>query len=254
MSIATDTGVKARVHPSPNHNERAGGGPIDMLILHYTGMPDAEVALRRLCDPRAEVSAHYLVYEDGAVVQCVPEARRAWHAGKSFWKGETDINSRSIGIEIVNPGHDGDYPDFPKAQIDAVIELVRDICGRHSIPPWRVLAHSDVAPDRKTDPGEKFPWDLLAQHGLGHYVDPVHAAGGIFMQEGDSGQPVEAIQSMLAIYGYDVGITGVFDERTRNAVTAFQRHFRRDKVDGIVDQSTVETLHGLLASLPSLNA
>ena len=254
MSVATDTGVKARVHPSPNHSERAGDGRVDMLILHYTGMPDAESALRRLCDPRAEVSAHYLVHEDGGIVQCVPEARRAWHAGKSFWKGETDINSRSIGIEIVNPGHDSGYPDFPQVQIDAVIELARDICRRHSIPPWRVLAHSDVAPDRKADPGEKFPWDLLARHGIGHYVDPVPASGGIFMQEGDTGQPVEAIQSLLAIYGYDVGISGVFDERTRLAVAAFQRHFRPEKVDGIVDRSTVETLHALLASLPSLSA
>ncbi|WP_417686209.1 N-acetylmuramoyl-L-alanine amidase [Roseibium sp.] len=252
MSVATDTSVKAKVHPSPNHNDRALGAPIDMLVLHYTGMKSAEEALQRLCDPRTEVSAHYFVYEDGRILQCVPEARRAWHAGKSFWKGETDVNSRSIGIEIVNPGHEWGYTDFPEAQIAAVAELCADICRRHSIHPWMVLAHSDIAPERKEDPGEKFPWATLAKAGVGHYVDPVPVTTGLFMQEGESGQPVEAVQSMLAIYGYDVDITGHFDTRTRYAVTAFQRHFRPEKVDGIVDQSTIETLHALLARLPRL--
>ena len=253
MSVQTDTGVKARVHPSPNHSARAEGVPIDMLILHYTGMEDAETALQRLCDPRAEVSAHYLVYEDGRILQCVPESRRAWHAGKSYWKGERDINSRSIGIEIVNPGHDGGYPDFPDVQIGAVIELSKDICGRHSIQPWMVLAHSDVAPDRKMDPGEKFPWDRLASQGVGHFREAAPITTGLFMQEGEQGQPVEAVQSMLALYGYDIDVSGQFDCRTTEAVTAFQRHFRQDKVDGVVDQSTVETLHRLLAALPSLS-
>lgn len=252
MSVATDTGVKAKVHPSPNHSERAKDAPIDMLVLHYTGMPDAESAMRRLCDPRAEVSAHYLVDVDGSITQCVPEARRAWHAGKGFWKGEIDINSRSIGVEVVNPGHDGGYPDFPDKQIDAVIELLRDICQRHSILPWMVLAHSDVAPDRKTDPGEKFPWDRLARHGVGHYVEPVSISSGLCMQEGDSGQPVEAVQSLFALYGYNVEVTGVFDKRTKDVVAAFQRHFRQEKVDGVADQSTIETLYALLAALPSL--
>ena len=127
MSVETDTGVKARVHPSPNHGERATGAPIDMLILHYTGMQSAEEALQRLCDPRAEVSAHYLVNEDGTILQCVPEARRAWHAGKSFWKGERDVNSRSIGIEIVNPGHEFGYREFSDKQIDAVSNLSQEI-------------------------------------------------------------------------------------------------------------------------------
>ena len=253
MSVATDTGIKARVHPSPNHGDRAPEAPIDMLILHYTGMQDGEAALQRLCDPRSEVSAHYLVHEDGSVLQCVPEARRAWHAGRSFWKGETDINSRSIGVEIVNPGHEWGYRDFPAAQIDAVIELCADICKRHAILPWMVLAHSDIAPGRKADPGEKFPWAELAQRGVGHYVEPLPASGGLlFMQEGESGQPVEAVQSLLALYGYDVAINGEFDTRTRHAVEAFQRHFRQEKVDGIADQSTIETLHALLSKLPAL--
>ncbi|MBD8890584.1 N-acetylmuramoyl-L-alanine amidase [Roseibium litorale] len=252
MSVTTDTGVKARVHPSPNHGERPAGVPIDTVILHYTGMQDAEGALRRLCDPRAEVSAHYLVCEDGSILQCVPEARRAWHAGKSFWKGETDLNSRSIGIEIVNPGHEFGYRPFPSVQIDAVCDLTADICKRHRIQPWRVLAHSDVAPDRKEDPGELFPWNVLADRGVGHYVSPAAMTSGFFMQEGEEGQPVEAIQSMLALYGYDVQISGVFDRRTRDAVTAFQRHFRQEKVDGVVDRSTLETLHQLLSTLPAL--
>lgn len=252
MSVATDTGVKARVHPSPNHGERLGSGAVDMVVLHYTGMQDAESALRRLCDPRSEVSAHYLVYEDGTVLQCVPEARRAWHAGKSFWKGATDINSCSIGIEIVNPGHEFGYRPFPEAQIAAVCDLTADVCNRHAISPWRVLAHSDIAPDRKEDPGELFPWHVLAEQGVGHYVPPAPLSSGLFMQEGEQGQPVEAIQSMLALYGYDVDINGSFDRCTRNAVTAFQRHFRQDKVDGVVDRSTLETLHHLLSALPAL--
>ncbi len=252
MSVATDTGVRARVHPSPNHGQRAQGADIDMVVLHYTGMHTAEAALQRLCDPRAEVSAHYLVYEDGAILQCVPEARRAWHAGRSFWKGETDINSRSIGIEIVNPGHEFGYRPFPDVQIEAVIALVQDICNRHGIRPWMVLGHSDIAPDRKEDPGELFPWDRLAEAGIGLYVEPQPIVSGLFMQEGESGQPVEALQSMLALYGYEVDITGVFDGKTRQVVTAFQRHFRPEKVDGVVDQSTIETLHRLLGKLPSL--
>ncbi len=253
MSVATDTGVKARVHPSPNHGERAPGVPIDMLILHYTGMPTAEAALQRLCDPAAEVSAHYLVYEDGAILQCVPEARRAWHAGRSFWKGDTDINSRSIGIEIVNPGHEFGYRPFPEAQIEAVSALAADICRRHAIPPWRVLAHSDVAPDRKEDPGELFPWGRLAKEGVGLFVEPFPIGSGLFMQEGDRGQPVEAVQSMLALYGYGLEISGEFDRATGLVVTAFQRHFRPEKVDGVVDQSTIETLNALLRKLPALS-
>lgn len=254
MSVATDTGVTARVHPSPNHGERAPGAPIDMLILHYTGMQSGEEALQRLCDPRAEVSAHYLVHEDGEILQCVPEARRAWHAGKSFWKGETDVNSRSIGIEIVNPGHEFGYRAFPERQIDAVAALAKDICHRHDILPWMVLAHSDISPERKEDPGELFPWKRLAEAGVGLYVEPHQIVAGLLMQEGDQGQPVEALQSMLGLYGYDIDINGTFDAKTRHAVTAFQRHFRPDKLDGVADHSTIETLTSLLRKLPSFSA
>ncbi|WP_299473467.1 N-acetylmuramoyl-L-alanine amidase [uncultured Roseibium sp.] len=253
MSVATDTGVKATVHPSPNHGERAQGAPIDMLVIHYTGMRSAEEAVQRLCDPRSEVSAHYLVYEDGSILQCVPEARRAWHAGRSFWKGEKDINSRSIGVEIVNPGHEFGYAAFPDAQIEALVPLLRDICQRHDILPWMVLAHSDIAPERKEDPGELFPWNHLAQAGVGLFVEPHPIVAGLLMQEGDSGQPVEALQSMLGLYGYDIDINGVFDSKTKQVVTAFQRHFRQDKVDGVADHSTIETLNSLLRKLPSFS-
>lgn len=250
MGVKTDTGLPARLRPSPNHNEREGS--VCLLLLHYTGMTSGEEAVQRLCDPRAEVSAHYVVDEDGTILQLVPESRRAWHAGRSYWKGERDINSRSIGIEIVNPGHENGYRPFPEAQVQSVIDLARDICARHAIAPQDVLAHSDVAPDRKEDPGELFPWDRLALAGVGLSVDPEPVAGGRFFQQGDSGQPVEALQSMLALYGFEMPITGVYDARARAAVAAFQRHHRRERVDGIADMSTITTLHRLLQKVPRL--
>jgi N-acetylmuramoyl-L-alanine amidase len=240
----------AEVVPSPNHGERVGGRTPDMIVLHYTGMPTAEAALRWLTVPESEVSSHYFIFEDGRILQLVPEARRAWHAGKSFWKGETDSNSRSIGIEIANAGHPGGLPDFPDAQIGAVIALCRDIASRRRIAPDMVLGHSDIAPVRKVDPGERFPWERLAAAGVGHYVEPVPIAGGRFFQRGDGGPPVEALQAMLALYGYDVPVSGEFCDRTAGAVEAFQRHFRRERVDGVADASTIETLHRLLKALP----
>jgi N-acetylmuramoyl-L-alanine amidase len=235
-------------HPSPNHGGRIGGPP-DMLLLHYTGMPDHGQALAWLCNPQSQVSCHYFVHEDGRVLALVPEDRRAWHAGASSWAGETDINSRSIGIEIANSGHPGGLPEYPEAQIEAVVALCRDVVGRHPIPSHRVLAHSDVAPGRKLDPGEKFPWSRLAQAGIGHWVPPAEAGAGGFFQRGDRGQPVEALQAMLALYGYGLEITGEFDARTADVVAAFQRHFRPARVDGIADPATVRTLHSLLSAL-----
>ena len=234
--------------PSPNHGERLSG-PTDILLLHYTGMPDHEQALAWLGDPRSQVSCHYFVHEDGRVLSLVPEERRAWHSGASTWAGETDINSRSIGIEIANTGHPGGLPDYPAAQIDALVLLCRDIVGRHPIPTHRILAHSDVAPGRKLDPGERFPWGRLAAAELGHWVEPAEISGGRFFQRGDEGQPVEALQGMLALYGYGLEITGRFDQRTEDVVAAFQRHFRPKRVDGVADGSTIETLHRLLTTL-----
>ncbi|MCJ7993361.1 N-acetylmuramoyl-L-alanine amidase [Rhizobium cremeum] len=250
MSLFTADYRAACVLPSPNHGERVDGVRPDMIILHYTGMPSEEGALAWLCSPESQVSSHYFVHEDGRVVQLVPEQRRAWHAGKSFWAGETDINSRSIGIEIANAGHPEGLPPFPDKQIEAVIELCRD-CGRRlDIRPERVLGHSDVAPVRKVDPGENFPWGRLHAAGVGHFVEPVPISGGRFFQKGDSGQPIEALQSMLSLYGYDVDITGEYSDKTEGVIAAFQRHFRPALVDGVADMSTIETLHRLLSTLP----
>ncbi|MCQ1571977.1 N-acetylmuramoyl-L-alanine amidase [Neorhizobium galegae] len=243
----------ATVRPSPNHGERVGGRRPDMIILHYTGMPSGAQALSWLCNEESQVSSHYFVHEDGSVVQLVPEERRAWHAGKSSWAGETDINSCSIGIEIANPGHPGGLPEYPAVQIAAVVELCRNCGERWQIGPERVLGHSDVAPIRKVDPGENFPWEKLHLGGVGHWIDPAQISGGRFFQFGESGQPIEALQSMLSLYGYGVEITGNFCERTKGVVEAFQRHFRPQLVDGIADFSTIDTLHRLLKSLPKFN-
>ncbi|CCJ07726.1 thiamine phosphate synthase [Methylocystis sp. SC2] len=236
----------ARVCPSPNHGERLR--PISSLVLHYTGMPTAESALALLCDPRSEVSAHYVVNEDGSILQLVPESRRAWHAGKSFWAGETDMNSASIGIEVVHPGHEDPRP-YPAAQIEATAALAKDICRRQAIPPERVLAHSDIAPGRKRDPGEFFPWKELARHGVGRVVDERIGAGATTVSLGDAGAKVASLQRDLAAYGYRVEQTGVYDAQTVQAVEAFQRHFRPAKVDGRADGETRVALAHLLAAL-----
>ncbi len=236
------------VVPSPNFDERKDDGSVDILLLHYTGMNTGEAALERLCASESKVSAHYLVFEDGRIVQCVPEHLRAWHAGVSFWAGENDINSRSIGIEIVNPGHELGYRDFPMRQIGAVIDLCETILKRHeSIRADRVLAHSDVAPSRKQDPGEKFPWNLLHESGIGHWVrDAALDAKGPTLTMGDRGAAVSGLQRELAGYGYGVGETGQYDDATRDVVTAFQRHFRQSRIDGIADASTLLTLRALI--------
>jgi N-acetylmuramoyl-L-alanine amidase len=244
-----DSCVVAEVRASPNHGERKIGAKVDMLVLHYTGMRDAQAALDRLCNPHSEVSAHYVVLEDGFIVQCVPEERRAWHAGQSYWAGETDINSCSIGIEIANPGHDYGYPDFPRRQIAAVTTLCRSIFTRHRIPPYRVLGHSDVAPTRKQDPGEKFPWRLLHASGIGLWVPPAPIVpNGKLHVLGESNPTIAEAQELLGRYGYGVPCNGYFDGATRDAVAAFQRHFRPAKVDGVLDASTLATLKVLLAA------
>jgi N-acetylmuramoyl-L-alanine amidase len=234
---------------SPNIEPRRDGITPDMLVLHYTGMPDATKACRWLCDPASKVSCHYLVEENGAIIQMVDENMRAWHAGVSSWKGQQDLNSCSIGIEIQNPGHAAGYPDFPEAQMLAVAALCKDIVARHDVHPTRVLAHSDIAPERKIDPGEKFDWGRLHAQGIGHWVRPEPIEGGTFLQLGDQGQPVEALQGLLQLYGYGVEINGLYDGPTQTIVRAFQRHFRPSRVDGIADSSTVITLHRLLQGL-----
>ncbi|TKT80160.1 N-acetylmuramoyl-L-alanine amidase [Aquamicrobium sp. LC103] len=240
----------AEVHVSPNFGARRDGLKPDCVILHYTGMESGAAAEAWLCNPDSEVSSHYLVYEDGRIVQLVREADRAWHAGRGSWQERADVNSFSVGIEIVNSGDLADFPEFPEVQIDAVAGLCRDICARHAIFPERVLAHSDVAPGRKIDPGSRFPWRRMAELGVGHYVEPSPVRGGRFLAMGDGGEPVEALQSMLGLYGYGIEINGLFDDATHRAVEAFQRHFRPERIDGVADQSTIETLHRLLSALP----
>lgn len=209
--------------PSPNHDSREGTG-VDMLVLHYTGMANGEVALARLTDAAAKVSAHYTIDEDGTIYAHVPEDRRAWHAGVSHWAGAANINSRSIGIELVNPGHEFGYRAFAEPQIAALTTLCHSILMRHAIPSWRVLGHSDVAPARKEDPGELFPWRRLADAGI-----------GLWPAAGADAAAAEA----LARYGYDPAAP------QDKVITAFQRHFRPKSLTGQWDDECA----GLLASL-----
>lgn len=221
-------------HPSPNFGERPSGR-VDMLLLHYTGMASGAEAIARLCDESAQVSAHYVVEEDGHVLQLVDEYKRAWHAGVGSWQGHTDINSISIGIEIVNGGHDFLGPDgslkpFPPAQIQVVMELVASIKARWGIAADRVIGHSDIAPTRKTDPGEHFPWATLAANGL---CAPI-PTGCNDTEDADHAALVQG----LAAYGYDVA-----DEAA--AITAFQRHFRPTHMSGRADSGTLRALTNL---------
>jgi N-acetylmuramoyl-L-alanine amidase len=243
------TTLPHRWRPSPNVEARRDGVAPDILLLHYTGMESAAKACDWLCDPRSKVSCHYFIDEAGEIIQMVGEETRAWHAGASEWQGEHDINSRSIGIEIHNPGHDYGYRDFPPVQMQTVIALSRDIVGRNAIRPERVLAHSDVAPGRKIDPGERFDWRALHEAGVGHWVPPSPIGSETGLASGDQSPAVERLQSLLAQYGYGLPVTGSYDARTAAVVSAFQLHFRQARVDGIADRSTIETLERLIAAL-----
>ena len=216
--------------PSPNHGPRPADGRVELLILHYTGMPTAEHALSRLCDPAAQVSAHYTVDEDGTVYTHVPEDRRAWHAGVSRWRNGGDVNSRSIGVEIVNPGHEFGYRPFPAIQMASVVALCRGIIDRHGIAPADVLGHSDVAPARKVDPGELFDWPSLAVQGVGLWPSPHHP---------DDGSDTDVdVGALLERYGYD--------RAEPRALLAFQRHFHPQALTGDADRETVRRLRALL--------
>ncbi len=255
LAFTPDSPCVARLAPSPNFGPRrfapGGAARLDMLVLHYTGMAGADAAIALLQDPAAEVSCHYVVREDGTVVQMVAEAQRAWHAGRSCWEGIADINSRSIGIEIVNGGHDFGLPDFPPAQVAAVIALCADILARHAIRADRVVAHSDIAPARKRDPGERFPWDLLHDAGIGHWVAPAPDAPGPCLGPGDAGEAVQRLKADLAAYGYAVPGGAAYDADLELVVAAFQRHFRPARVDGIADPATCATLRALIAARPA---
>ena len=222
--------------PSPNFDERKDA-PIDILIMHYTGMETGAGAVARLCDPEARVSSHYTVDEDGTIYQHVPEECRAWHAGISYWAGARDINARSIGIEIVNPGHEFGYRSFPDVQIGAVIQLSKGIVARHAIPKERVIGHSDVAPARKTDPGELFPWGTLALSGIGLWPQTRKHRLKVSFEDG------------LRAFGY--GLSPDMDVETSKVIEAFQRHFRPSKIDGIADQECERILAALLVEIDS---
>jgi N-acetylmuramoyl-L-alanine amidase len=231
---------------SPNHDARPEGAAIDILVLHYTGMKTADEALARLTDAASKVSAHYTIGRDGRVFAHVPEERRAWHAGISFWAGRDNVNARSIGIELVNPGHEFGYIPFTDEQIGALIDLARGILSRHPIPPTRVIGHSDVAPARKTDPGELFPWQQLADYGIG--VWPAPSASGIKSAGGSS--PVNGVGKLavsdLARFGY--GVPPEVDVPMSMVITAFQRHFRPTNVNGLWDSECGDVLARLLAT------
>jgi N-acetylmuramoyl-L-alanine amidase len=251
LIVKPDSPLVSACHPSPNFEPRRGVTKPSILLLHYTGLASAAKAIDWLSRPESKVSAHYVIDEVGRITQMVAEDMRAWHAGAAVWAGQTDINSLSIGIEVHNSGHEHGLPDFPEAQVAVLEALCRDIIARHTIRPERVLAHSDVAPTRKIDPGEKFPWARLAQAGVGHWVkpEPVNWADPGMARDA-AGPLVAAVQTKLAAYGYGIEATGGFDPRTEFVVKAFQRHFRPERVDGLIDQSTIATLERLAATLP----
>jgi len=224
-------------HPSPNFGDRPDDSQIDILVLHYTGMQSGQIALDRLCDPASSVSCHYLIEEDGRIFRLVDEDKRAWHAGRGEWQKCVDVNSRSIGIEIVNPGHEHGYRAFPENQIASVIALCRDILGRHTIPASRIIAHSDMAPDRKEDPGELFPWDKLAEHGIGLWpkirpqMSPEMSPNAITSSD--------SLDPLLDQIGY-----GENDAQKRRI--AFQRHWRPADISGNVDDECVAIAKALV--------
>jgi N-acetylmuramoyl-L-alanine amidase len=248
MTTAPDSKLATLWCPAPNREPRRDGREPDLLLLHYTGMESADAALDWLTREDSKVSCHYLVDEDGNITQMVREGERAWHAGQSLWAGETDINSCAIGIEIHNPGHDIGYRDFPEVQMGAVEDLCLDILARRNIRPERVLAHSDIAPGRKRDPGEKFDWARLARAGIGLWVEPAPISDDVGLGPGDEGEAVTKLQRDLAAYGYGVEITSTYGRGLENVVEAFQRHFRPERVDGRADASTRDTLARLLAA------
>jgi N-acetylmuramoyl-L-alanine amidase len=247
--VSVETSLECRFRPSPNFGPRAAGFTPDMLILHYTDMPSGEAAIDWLCNPASGVSCHYLVDDDGTITQMVVEDNRAWHAGAACWKNVGDINSCSIGIEIQNPGPEAGPPVFPEIQMAAVEALSLDIIARHTIAAERVLAHSDVAPGRKIDPGETFDWARLHKAGVGHWVACVADSEGPVLKPGDQGGEVERLQSLLKSYGYGIETTGIYDPATAHVVRAFQLHFRQERVDGQADLSTRLTLERLAAGV-----
>lgn len=232
-------------NPSPNFDTRANAQMPDMLVLHYTGMQSGREAIARLKDPVAKVSAHYVVEENGNIIQLVDEKNRAWHAGGSHWAGVDGVNGCSIGVEIVNPGHEWGYTEFPDAQMQAVLSLSKEIVARYNIAKNRVLGHSDVAPDRKQDPGELFNWRLLAEHGVG-FVVPDNLSDGDEVSAQSPKKEISDLQLKLQQFGYGLDVSGEYDAATKACVTAFQRHWHQAGVTGVASKATVAKLNYLL--------
>jgi N-acetylmuramoyl-L-alanine amidase len=228
---------------SPNQDARKL--PITMLVLHYTGMETGQAAFERLIDPTSKVSAHYMVEEDGEIKQLVDEGRRAWHAGVSFWNGITDINSASVGIEIVNGGHDFDLPEFTRPQLTSVIRLSKKIVKAYNIPDYNIVGHSDIAPSRKQDPGEKFPWKEVAQRGVGYWPADVKPDQRVLFEQGSTDRAIAILQRGLAFIGYNVEVNGRLDANTGDVLCAFQRRYRPNQITGNIDIETVELITDL---------
>ncbi len=245
--------------PSPNCDDRLPpdghtSPVIDTIVLHYTGMKTADAALKRMCDPDAAVSAHFMIDEMGRVFQLVPPEKRAWHAGVSFWQGREGLNHTSIGIEMVNPGHDFGYSDFPEAQIERLLGLLEDLSGQFQIPANRYLGHSDIAPDRKQDPGEKFPWKRLARMGFGVWPSDETVTGitnnkTILAKKGMIGPEIASLNKLLVLAGYSVSVNEEFSQMTVDALTAFQRHWRQEDVTGHMDEDTLLILKDVAKQL-----
>ncbi len=233
---------------SPNFNDRPEKATIDILVMHYTGMKTADEALKRMCDPRAEVSSHYMVYEDGDIVNLVDEQKRAWHAGISCWRGTASLNDISIGIEIVNKGHEFGYAPFPQIQMESVSKLARDIMDRHGIEARNVVGHSDIAPSRKQDPGELFNWQSLAKDGIGLWPDikKVKKGDEVLVQTGKEDVDVARVQKMLSDYGYHIRVDGYYGSKTEDVVKAFKRHFVPEYVNVCWDRLAEERMKKLL--------
>lgn len=240
--------MRPLTHPSPNYDTR-GDQAIDMLVLHYTDMLSAQEAIDRLCDEKAAVSAHYVIDEAGAISHLVGEEYRAWHAGESHWRGAANINARSVGIELANPGHSHDYRPFPAAQMNALIGLCQEILARHTIPPRNVVGHSDVAFLRKTDPGELFDWRALSHAGIGIFPDDAKPMVGSALGLGDKGSKVIRLQTALSNWGYGLKLDGDYGIKTEACVIAFQRHYRPTLLDGVWDDQCagiLAALHGMV--------
>jgi N-acetylmuramoyl-L-alanine amidase len=234
-------------NPSPNFDDRETA--VSMLVLHYTGMKNGRAAIDWLCNPVSKVSSHYAVDDDGQIYRLVAEGKRAWHAGVSSWRGTSGLNNCTIGIEIVNPGHEWGYRKFPAVQMASVIALSADIMARHAIARVNVVGHSDIAPLRKLDPGELFDWQALADVGVGLAIPKVKNARGPTLKLGDTGEDVRRLQEQLIQVGYNPPLSGEMDATTTAILLAFQRHFRPGRVDGIADAETQAVLGMVLAAV-----